>query len=119
MSTIRIATADGRTAFSPGESIAVQADWQLDESPQSVEVRLVWYTRGKGDTDVCIVDRQSIEMPQSTQSWQGSFPLPRAPYSFSGKLVSLIWAVEVVVEPSGDSHRLDLVVAPQGREVEL
>jgi hypothetical protein len=119
MNPITISTKDGRTQFSPGERLDVAAEWRLDRPPRAVSVRLVWYTRGKGDTDVCVVDEQRFDDPRSFQQRECTFELPEAPFSFSGKLVSLVWAVEAVVEPSGESARLDIVVAPNGKEVEL
>jgi hypothetical protein len=119
MNPLTLSTGDGRTQFSPGEQIDVTAEWQLERRPEAVEARLVWYTRGKGDTDVCIVETQRFDTPQPFQTANCRFQLPAAPYSFSGKLISLIWAIELVVEPGGESQRLDIVVAPDGREVEL
>ena len=119
MNPITISTKDGRTQFSPNERLDVAVEWQLDQAPRAVSVRLVWYTRGKGDTDVCVVNEHRFDSPQSFQRRECTFQLPEAPYSFSGKLVSLVWAVEVVVEPSDESTRLDIVVAPDGKEVEL
>jgi hypothetical protein len=119
MNAVSISTREGRTEFSPGERIEATAEWQLAEPPRAVEVRLVWYTRGKGDTDVCIVDETRFDHPQPFDRRSCEFALPEAPYSFSGKLVSLVWAVEAVVEPGGNSQRLDIVVAPNGRELDL
>ena len=48
-----------------------------------------------------------------------SLDLPRGPCSFSGKLVSLIWALELVLQPSGEAGRTRITIGPQGREVNL
>ena len=119
MNTVSISTRDGRTEFAPGDRLELQAEWQLLEPPRAVEIRLIWYTRGKGDTDVCIVDETRFDNPQPFDRQPCEFQLPEAPYSFSGKLISLIWAVEVVVEPGGESQRLDIVLAPDRREISL
>ncbi len=119
MNTVSISTHDGRTEFSPGDRLEIEASWQLAESPRAVDVRLVWYTRGKGDTDVCIVDETRFDQPRPFESRKCDFRLPEAPYSFSGKLVSLVWAVEAVVEPGDVSQRLEIVVAPNGQEINL
>ncbi len=119
MNPITISTGDGQTQFSPGEPLDLTVEWQLTEAARAVSIRLVWYTRGKGDTDVCVVDEHRFENPPTFQRRECSFQLPEAPLSFSGKLVSLIWAVEVVVDPSDESARLDIVVAPEGKEIKL
>jgi hypothetical protein len=119
MSNLKIDTRDGRRDFAPGEMVPLACAWQLDEPPESVEVRLVWYTRGKGDQDVRVVETIRYDAPGAMDMKRPEFTLPEGPYSFSGKLISLIWAVELIAEPSGESHRVDIVVAPEGEEVQL
>jgi len=119
MNTLKINTLNGHTDFSPGEKVELTIEWMFDDRPNQIEVRLVWYTKGKGDTDIEIVDSIRFEQPRISESERCTFQLPEQPYSFSGKLISLIWAVEVIAEPSGDSQRLDIVVAPDGQEVVL
>ena len=119
MDVIEIETDGGRDALAPGETIAGTASWRLDAAPDSVEVRLFWYTRGKGTTDVQVVKAQHFAAPGAAGRRAFKFVLPAEPYSFSGKLVSLIWALEAVVQPGERSARRELVVAPGGREVVL
>jgi hypothetical protein len=45
--------------------------------------------------------------------------LPWGPYSFSGKLISLIWAFELIALPSEDSIRQEIVIGPDAREVQI
>ena len=119
MSDLKIEITDGRRTFEPGETINVAAAWRVASPPSTVESRLIWYTRGKGDADMGIVRRQIWDSVQASDSRQCTFELPNGPYSFSGKLISLIWAVELVVEPSGQSERIDITVGPEGHEVDL
>jgi hypothetical protein len=109
----------GRTAFAPGEVIQVNALWALPDPPTSLEVRLCWFTRGKGTEDAGIVAVDTISAPGPAGEHGSTFTLPEGPYSFSGKLISLSWAVELVALPSRKFARCDLVVAPGGREVVL
>ena len=62
-------------------------------------MRLFWYTRGKGTEDVGLVDTVAFPNPQTTDQRTFRFALPEAPYSFSGKLISIIWAIELILEP--------------------
>lgn len=119
MTEFKLETIGGRTAFEPTEALDLTASWALTFRPAAVEVRLVWYTRGKGDTDVEVVDTRRFEQPPAVAQERLRFLLPEGPYSFSGKLISLIWAAELVIWPSQDSCRLDLIIAPNGREVLL
>ena len=119
MASLKISTVDGRTAFEPGETIEVLAEWQLEERPDRVEVRLVWYTSGKGERDWSLVEAVPFENVPLFDSRRCELHLPDSPYSFSGKLISLVWAIEVIVEPGDESRRLDITVAPSRKEVLL
>lgn len=119
MSALAIEPMDGRTAFEPSETITVEARWELDSEPESLEVRMVWNTAGKGDTDRGIEKTVTIDAPGPAGSRRLDVALPAAPYSFSGKYVSLIWALELIAEPSGLSGRTEITIAPGRREVLL
>lgn len=119
MSRVAIALAGGRTAFLPGEDVAGAVDWRRPAAPERVEVRLFWYTRGKGTEDVEIVDRMTFEEPSAEEGKGFRFRLPEGPYSVSGKLVSLAWAIEVVAEPDDEVARTELTVSPTGSEILL
>ncbi|TXT38623.1 MAG: hypothetical protein FD138_315 [Planctomycetota bacterium] len=119
MSLLTIKPVDGRTAFEPSETIAVEAQWELDAEPEALEVRLVWNTSGKGDTDIGVEKRISLDSPGLTESRSLEVKLPAAPYSFSGKYVSLIWALELVAHPANTSCRTEITIAPGRREVLL
>jgi len=107
------------TSFDPGAEIAVNAAWDLDSPPDKIEARLVWHTSGKGDRDLKVVKTVTIQSPPARDQQVIAFSLPWGPYSFSGKLISLIWGIELVSFPDEDSARKEISVAPQGREVVL
>ena len=117
--TLAIGTYENKTSFRPGEKVEGKAMWILDKDPGAVEIRLFWYTSGKGTQDVEIVATQSLPSPGRHSQAEFSFTLPDAPYSFSGKLISLIWALELVVLPSNEAQRQNLTVSPTGAEVVL
>lgn len=117
-SLIKIATADGRVNFEPGEMVHISIDWQLDTPPKMADLRLIWYTRGKGDEDVSVVARVPFTELKATDRRTAEFLIPESPYGFSGKLISLIWAVELILGKDR-SQRLDLVVAPGAKEIQL
>lgn len=119
MSHLDISTPGQQTAYRPGDWLEAKAVWQLDQDVEWLEVRLIWFTQGKGDSDVSVEDKLRIDKPPRQDSRAFRFPLPAAPYSFSGKLISLIWAVEIVAEGTKDAARLEFTLAPEGREVEL
>jgi hypothetical protein len=119
MSTLRIDISGGRRAYKPGETISGRVSWQVDEAPQSAELRLFWYTSGKGTQDVENVDSVVFQTPQTNDGRAFSLTLPRQPYSFSGKLISLLWALELIVEPGSNVERQELVMSASGVEVVL
>lgn len=117
MSRLQVDTVGDHTEFEPGAQIEVYLEWDLDNSPDAVELRTVWNTTGKGDTDVGVVSTQRFDYPSPQESRQTTITLPIGPYSFSGKLISLMWALELVALPGGKSTRKEITIAPGGREV--
>jgi hypothetical protein len=115
---IQLHIRDAQTAFRPGETLAGETVWQLDQPPRSVEVRLFWFTRGRGTEDVELVQSVSFESPGQDDQRPFQFSLPHSPYSFSGKLISLIWAVEVVAKPGG-AARVEFTLSPTLSEILL
>ena len=116
---LTISTKGGGSWFKPGEELEGTVFWQLDEEADAVDVRLFWYTEGKGTQDVEVVANRHMAQPGLSGTRPFEFEIPRGPYSFSGKLITLSWAIELVVLPSGETERFDLVVGPQPVEVDL
>jgi hypothetical protein len=112
-------TVDGRTAFLPGETLELSVLWAFAEKPAPLEVRLFWFTRGKGTEDVEVVATEPISTDAPAGEAKLRFALPAAPYSFSGKLISLIWAAELVAQPGDRSTRCEFTLSPTGVEIVL
>jgi hypothetical protein len=128
---LTIRTAGNRTHFLPGEEISGTVTWQCDRPDDRVELRLLWFTQGKGDQDRNIVER----LPLDAAAERGEFRLrlpSDGPCSFSGKMVAVVWALELAVMPSEavqkergffqgklkeNTRRLELVVSPTGKEL--
>jgi hypothetical protein len=119
MNDLKLNLQDNVTTYAPGDVIRGRATWQVEKQISSVEVRLFWYTRGKGTQDIGIVQVQRIDNPPSLGDIDFEFTLPAGPYSFSGKLISLIWAIELVMSPGSLSAHVDLVVSPTQSEIML
>lgn len=105
--------------FEPGAELTGKVRWRLEKQPRSVELRLFWFTRGKGTEDVGLVQALQFEQPHPEEQRSFRFTLPAAPYSFSGKLISLVWALELVTQPASAVARKEIVVGPGGKETEL
>lgn len=119
MSWIQIETEGGANAFLPGEMIKGTVSWQLDPPLTDVELRLVWYTEGKGDQDLQIVETARFHTPGVVDRRGFTIRIPQGPYSFSGKLISLLWALEAVAQPNDRAGRLPITISPTRREILL
>ncbi|NUQ65686.1 MAG: hypothetical protein HUU20_24715 [Pirellulales bacterium] len=93
--------SNGR-AFHPGETIS--GEYCFDSFPseevKAVEVSILWYTDGKGDTDMAVHDFRRIASDEG--EWidprrPGSFRtvLPNSPLSYDGAILKLNWCVRV------------------------
>ena len=107
------------TGMKPGESLQGRAAWNLAAPPGKLEIRLFWYTRGRGTRDVGVVERQIVSHPAAAGEEAFAFHLPDGPYSFSGKLISVTWAVELVGDEETIGERSEFILAPDRREVLL
>ncbi len=115
---MRISTDENQ--FSPGSPIVGTIAWQdLSEACDRIEVRLIWYTTGKGDRDVATVDQKVISSPETDGMANFKFIAPDRPYSFSGKLISLTWAIEAVEFPKLLAEKKEIFVSADGAEVQL
>lgn len=119
MSEMKIAVRKQPAEYAPGEEIGGGVQWQLGKPPESVEVRLLWHTTGRCYEDVGVVATVSFENAQQDDTRSFQFTAPAAPYSFTGQLVTLSWAVEVVALPHKENARADLVIGPGGRPLVL
>jgi hypothetical protein len=119
MSRLAIEISEDKKVFAPGETIKGTVKWQMDENPASLELSLFWYTAGKGTQDVGVVNSLKFDNPGSFGKKDFRFVLPNGPYSFSGKLISLIWALELTSIPSSQTERIEITVSPSGSEILL
>ena len=116
---IRLGLRENKTAFRPGETIAGAVLWELEKVPSLAEVRLLWFTRGKGTEDGTTVETVKFDAAPAADTREFSFAAPNGPYSFSGTLIALIWAVEFVEKPGGEFQRIEITIAPGAKEITL
>lgn len=116
MDRISIQLGRGDRAYVPGEPITGEVAWDLAEAPKRVTVRLLWQTSGRGTRDTTVVAEQQWEMLSVREERPFEFAGQPGPYSYSGKLITLGWFVEVT---SSDGHHDEqtLMLSPTGEEV--
>ena len=119
MDKLSILLDKDNAVFAPREMIRGTVRWDLDGNPARLDLSLFWYTAGKGSRDVGVVETQQIDSPGSSGSKDFSFSLPEGPYSFSGKLISLIWAIELTRPGGTEIERREFTLSPTGREIIL
>jgi len=117
MQNLSIDIAEYKTSFRPGEEIRGTVRWNLPGDPESVEVSLFWRTEGKGTQDVGVIETLKHEAPGPLGQKDFTFILPPAPFSFSGRLISIIWAIEATSYPTEQTTRQQIAVSPTGQEV--
>ncbi|MGA2498490.1 MAG: hypothetical protein ABSH20_12150 [Tepidisphaeraceae bacterium] len=105
-----------RRSYRPGERVSGRVNWT---GSASARLELLWTTRGRGDADTQVIGSLNwtgeAALPQSRPF---VFDLPAAPWSFSGKLVALIWRLRLVLD-GGLETAADIVVSPTDLPVDL
>jgi hypothetical protein len=119
MDKLSIILHEERTLFAPCETIRGTIEWNLAENPRGLDLSLFWYTIGKGTRDVGLVESRHFDSPGAYGSKEFSFVLPHGPYSFSGKLISLVWALELTCTPGTETIRREFTLSPTGQEIVL
>ncbi|HEY0711171.1 MAG TPA: hypothetical protein VGF45_00735 [Polyangia bacterium] len=121
---LELAVFGGRTTFAPREHLLGRASWRLSNRGHALEVRLYFKVEGgKSDPhrppNVTVVDKRLFRNVDQTGEAAFAFDLPSQPFSFSGRLVRLVWAIELVVLPEDIATRFEIVIAPGGVAVTL
>jgi hypothetical protein len=119
MNPLTLETLNGKTEFRPGDSIQGGAYWRLEAAPKSAEVRLFWRAHGSGNEDIMVVNVYNFPNAKPEEARPFNFTAPVEPYSFAGKLITLVWGLELVVEPGKHSAQIEISISPSGKPVQL
>lgn len=112
--TGEIVLRHGVKNFVPGETVTGELVWM---SLGAVELRLFWFTEGRGTQDVGVAARKEFLAGEIKGDF--SFTLPAMPYSFSGQLVAVKWALELVDQHDESLVREEIIVSPTAQELIL
>lgn len=115
--TVDIELQNDRASCLPGQTLNGTVRWQCSQKPEEASLHLIWYTEGRGTEDVGLVEERRFENPQPANEGAFEFQLPAGPYSFSGSLISLIWALELKVDD--EVLRKEITLSPSGEEIKL
>lgn len=107
-----------RRDLRPHDTVKGRVAWDLEKKPRDLELRLCWFTRGRGTEE-----SRTVEVLPLGDTSDGERPfhfrLPAEPWSVNGTLVQIVWALEVVAKKTGSLGIEEFTVAPQRREIEL
>lgn len=115
MNGLSLETFENRNGFRPGETIEGLVSWELERPAEEIEVRLGWFTSGKGATDRAIVEVIRFPTANAIDVQPFSFVAPDGPSSYDGRLISLTWAIDAVAKAARKQNcRLEIIIAPDG-----
>jgi hypothetical protein len=117
MSILEIQIEDNKTNFKPGDEIRGNVLWQLDYALASLELSLFWRTEGSGTQDVGVAETITFDNPGTSGQKDFKIIAPAGPYSFSGKLISIVWALELATAKGKDTLRTHLIISPTGEKI--
>jgi hypothetical protein len=107
-----------RKDLRPYETVAGRVEWQLEIVPKDLELRLCWFTRGRGTEESRTVEVLALG-DTASGAREFSFVLPGEPWSVDGRLIGIAWALEVVAKKQGGLALEELVVSPDRKERKL
>jgi hypothetical protein len=90
---IMLRSHDGR--FEPRWRVDGSASWSLSQAPAWLEIRLAWHTEGKGTKEVLVVARERFRAVSAQDQRTFALSLPEMPYTYHGRIVSILWSVDV------------------------
>ena len=116
--SISIQLDQENSEFQTGTTISGKVIWSA-AATKKIELRLFWFTEGRGTQDIELIEERNWDaQAQGEQPFE--FTLPTEPYSFSGRLISLQWALEAVTLPKENATtRKVFTLSPNGKELVL
>lgn len=106
-----------RAQYRPGDTVRGTFRWRQPNPYEALELKLRWFTSGKGARDSGVVRSIRFVKPGCTGERSFHMPLPVEAYSFSGQLISLTWALELT--QGGSRRQVEITISPSGREIYL
>jgi hypothetical protein len=94
--TAVIALHRSEGTFLPKDRVAGYARWDLEHAPRWLEVRIAWHTEGKGTKEHTIVGRERWQDLSPNDRRDFVFTLPEMPYTYHGRVLSILWSVDLI-----------------------
>ena len=103
--TLKINLEDTKTT--PRSEIHGSYSWKFSKEPSPLELRLFWYTEGKGTEDSEVISTKDLHPNQREGEAAFNFILPEGPLTYRGKLISILWAIELFDTNTDDFTRAE------------
>ena len=105
--------------FAPGETMVITLASDASSKTDPLTVQLGWFTEGRGTRDASVVWSEELAglAPGADRTFE--VRLPETPWTFSGRLVSVSWRLEVLDAKRQPLVAVPLVIAPGGQPVVL
>ena len=119
MDKIFIELKDGKTSYNPGEKIRGELEWELAQEVPEITINIFWYTEGIGEQDSEVAKTEVIKAPLPSDRQSFEIDLPVAPYSYSGQITALKWALEATAMKDKVKDVKEFSITPANREIIL
>ncbi len=106
-------------AFAPGETLVGNVARDPGAPAGPLTLRLGWFTEGRGTRDAGVVWTRKLPDLAPGADLGFEVPLPAAPWTFGGALVSVEWRLEVLDPAGAPLVAAPVVIAPGGVAVVL
>jgi len=103
-------------SFVPGSNLTGKIIWNVQTTPSEIVLNLFWHTESKSGVQVEIVATLKSGSKGLKGDWDFSMSLPTGPYSYAGKVFSVAWALELLIEPRLVEVRKKIIVGPNALE---
>lgn len=119
MNNIALILRDQQTAYKPGSRLSGEVQWNIELNSATIVVSVFYQTEGIGSEDATTILTQTIEACSTTGSQNFAFTLPSSPYSFSGKLITLRWAIGAEIKALKTLTIIPIIISPTDSEINL
>ena len=119
MDKISIKLKNDKISYCPGEKISGEVEWDFTQEVKEIAINVFWYTEGMGDQDSEIAVNEIIKLPLKSDRQSFEIELPMAPYSYSGQITSLKWAIEATSLKDKFKDVKEFSMTPGNKEIIL
>ena len=119
MNKIELKLINEHNFFKPGSILKGNIIWNIDIIPQTITISLCYWTEGRGTEDAVSIAKEEVKITNPSGEQPFEFPIPNSPWSFSGKLISVNWAVAAEIRSKNLFTLIPITISPTAAEINL